>query len=149
MISYRFKIPGLILVLVGFALAIVYTFHKMDWSVPVFAVQSSYLSTRYFTVIETNIFEEAILLCFFLGFLMTAFSKDKDEREEFTKLRGEAWQKAVLVNLLILIFGTLFIYGTGYVSLLVFNLVSVFVFFHLFYYARKRKYKRERSDTEG
>jgi len=147
MISYRFKIPGLILVLVGLALAILYTFHKMDWSVPVFAVQSSYLTIRYFTVIETNIFDEVILLCFFLGFLMTAFSKDSDEKAAYPKLRGEAWQKAVLVNLLILIFGTLFIFGTGFVYLLVFNLVSVF--FYLFYYARKRKYKREQSTMEG
>ena len=148
MISYKFKIPGFVLILIGIALTILYYFHKMDWSVPVFAIQSSYLETRYFTIIETNIFEELILLSYFLGFLMTAFSKEKIEQPEYKVLRGKAWQKAVLVNLFILIFGTVFIYGTGFVGLLVFNLVSVFVFFHIFFYFRKRKFRRNNLEEE-
>ncbi len=92
-------------------LSILYSVHRLNIQMPVFAVHSSFLVTKYFTVIKTNIFEEVIFLCFFAGFLLTAFSKEKMEHGAYQGLRAEAWRSAILINTVLLILCTVFIYG--------------------------------------
>ena len=140
MIPNMFKMPGIFLVLTGIALTITYTIQPADISMPVFAIVSSYMETKYFTVSSNNIFEELIILCFLFGFLLTSFSKDKNEKEFYSVLRGEAWKNAILVNSFFLLFNVLFIYGFVFVSFLIANLFSTFLFYHLFYWHKKRKY---------
>lgn len=146
MVSYKYKPIGLILVLIGFGLTIIYSLHKTDLSVPVFAIHSSYLDTKYFAIINNNIFEEVIILLFITGFILTAFSKEKTETEELRKIRGESWQSAVLLNSALIVFVTLFIFGKGFMMFLIYNLFSVFIFFHLFYWIKKRKINRLSRD---
>jgi len=148
MLPHRYKPIGSVLVLIGLGLAIFYSLHKIDISVPVFAIHSSYLETKYFAIIKNNIFEELIILFFITGFILTAFSKERLETEMYRKIRGEAWQAAVLLNSAILIFATLFIYGTGFMMLLIYNLFSIFIFFHLFYWLKKRKLSRPAAGND-
>lgn len=142
MLPYKFKYPGFILIASGIFLTILYSIHRLDLSVPVFAIQSSYLSTKYFTFTHNNIFEELIILSYLGGFLLTAFSKEKDEIEAFKKLRGDAWGKAILANAVILAFFTLFIFGRSFILFLFVNLFSPFVLYHLFFWLKKRKNKQ-------
>jgi hypothetical protein len=141
MLNYKFKIPGLVLILAGIGMTAVYSLNRVDWQIPVFAISSSYLETRYFAVIRTNVFEEIIFLVYFSGFLLTAFSKEKAEREEYAKLRGEAWQSAILINSALLVFGTIFLYGKGFMMLIIYNVFSVFIFYLLVFYLKKWKLK--------
>jgi len=143
MLNYRYKIPGIILIFIGIGMTAVYSLHRVDWQFPVFAVSSSYLESRYFAVIRTNIYEEIMFLIYFTGFIMTAFSKEKTELEAYPKLRGEAWQAAILFNASLLIFGTIFLYGKGFMMLIIFNIFSVFVFYLFIFQLKKRKLKAD------
>jgi hypothetical protein len=142
MISYKFKIPGYILILAGIVLTAIYSFHRVDISMPVFAVYSSFLLTKYFTVIKTNIFEELIILSFLGGFLLTAFSRERTDHEYYTILRGKAWHLAILLNSVLLVFSTVFIFGRGFLMVLVINLFSTFILYHLIFMFKKRKFDR-------
>jgi hypothetical protein len=142
MIHYRYKIPGLILILAGIGLTILYSVHRLAIQMPVFAIHSSYLVTKYFTVIRTNIFEEIIFLSYFAGFLLTAFSKEKTEREAYDNLRVKAWKGAILINTSLLIFCTLFVFGRGFIAVLILNLYSAFIFYHILFYLEKWRYDR-------
>lgn len=137
--------PGLVLVMIGIALTVIYSIQRIDISFPVFAIVTSYMETKFLTIIDNNIFEELIILCYLFGFLFTSFSKDKDEKEIYTILRGEAWKKAILANSLFLLFIVLFIYGIGFVVFLIVNLFSSFVLFHFFYWQKKREYEKKAS----
>ena len=144
MIPYRFKIPGWILILAGIGLTILYSVHRLNIQMPVFAMHSSYVVTKYFTVIRTNIFEEIIFLSYFAGFLLTAFSKEKIEREAYTNIRAQSWRNAILINSALLILCTLFVYGRGFIGVLILNLFSVFIFYHIFFYVKKWRFDRNR-----
>lgn len=143
MISYKYKLPGWILVLTGIALTVVYAVKRIDLSVPVFAIVTSYMETKFLTVIDNNVFEEIVILFYLSGFLLTAFSKDKNEQDFYKKLRGEAWTKAVLTNSFFLLFIVLFVFGVGFVVFMVVNLFSVFVFYHVFYWQEKRNFLKK------
>jgi hypothetical protein len=143
MLSNKFKKAGLFFIACGIGLTTLYSVNRLDLSVPVFAVQSSYLSTKYFTVTHNNIFEELIILSFLAGFMMTAFSKEKVENDEIRKMRGEAWIKAIVANAGLLLFFTLFIFGRSFMLFLFVNLFSPFAFFHLFFWLKKRKMEKK------
>jgi hypothetical protein len=142
MISYHFKIIGYFLILTGIVLTAVYSFHRVDISMPVYAVYSSFLVTKYFTIIKTNIFEELIILSFLAGFLITSFSKEKSEHEYYATLRGKAWQTAILLNTFFLIFSTALVFGRGFLMVLILNLCSMFILYHIIFLLMKRKFDR-------
>jgi len=142
MISSKYKILGFLLILTGIVFTAVYSLHRVDLSMPVFAVYASYLETKYLTLIKTNIFEELILLSFLAGFLLTAFSKERTEHEYYSTLRVKAWHLAILINSAMLIFSTLFVFGRGFLMLLIFNLFSNFIFYHIIFILKKRKFDR-------
>jgi hypothetical protein len=142
MISNRYKLPGYLFILTGIVLTTIYSLHRVDISMPVFAVYSSFLLTKYFTVIKTNIFEELILISFLGGFLLTAFSRERTEHEYYSVIRGKAWHLAILVNSALLIFSTIFVFGRGFLMVLVINLFSTFILYHLIFFFKKRKFDR-------
>jgi hypothetical protein len=133
----------LLLVLTGIALTVVYAVRRIDLSVPVFAFVTSYMETKFFTIVYNNVFEEIIILFYLSGFLLTSFSKDKNEQAYNKNLRGDAWTKAIFANSVFLLFIVLFVYGVGFVVFMVVNLFSVFVYYHIFYWQKKRKFRIE------
>jgi hypothetical protein len=145
MISFKFKLPGILLLSTGFILTAIYFLHRVDLSIPVFALQSSYLETHYFTIINNNFYDELIFLSFFSGFLFTAFSKEKNELDEYQQFRAQAWQKAVLLNTFMLIFFIVFIFGAGFMAMLIINLFSCFVFYHIIFLSKKRKLLKSKA----
>jgi hypothetical protein len=149
MISNRYKIPGFILILAGMALTAVYTLHRVDLTIPAFAVYSSYIETKYFSIIRTNFFEEVIFTTLFIGFILTSFSKERNEHEYYSVLRGKSWQGAILLNTAMLLFFSLFVFGRGFMMILIFNLFSVFIFYHVIFLVKKRKFDRMKAKTSG
>ncbi len=139
MLSFKFKLIGIFLLISGIILTAIYFLHRVDLSIPVFAVQSSYLETHYFTIINNNFFEELIFLSFLSGFLFTSFSREKTEIGEYRQLRGQAWQKAILLNSFFLAFFIVFIFGAGFAAMLIINMFSCFVFYHIIFLSKKRK----------
>jgi Zn-dependent protease with chaperone function len=66
------------------------------------------------------------------------FSKEKQESENLNALRLRSLLKAILVNTVFLLFSIIFVFGGGFVAVLVFNLVSLQLFYLVFFYFARR-----------
>ncbi|HRW70443.1 hypothetical protein, partial [Lentimicrobium sp.] len=74
---------------------------------------------------------------------LVAFSKEKNEQQGFDLIRLKAMFRAVLVNTAFLILSVLFIYGSGFMAVLVANLFTFFVLYLLFFYSGKLRANHE------
>jgi hypothetical protein len=145
MISYKYKFVGLLFLVCGFVLAIVNHFHRYKITLPVLAVHSSYIQTKYFTTIITNVFEEIVLILLLAGFLLTVFSKERVELKEFNKMREESWKTALLINSALLAFSILFIYGRGFAAVLILNMFSTFALYSILFLIKKVRLKSNKE----
>jgi hypothetical protein len=123
----------------GLVMAVLWFSIDFRFEVPVLAVVSTYMETSFFRVFKTNFADEAILLLLIAGLFLTAFSREKMEQEEFDQLRGLALKRTVISLTGILLFTILFIYGSGFIAILVLNLVLPFVLYLAFFYYLKNK----------
>jgi hypothetical protein len=137
MLSFRFKIIGIILVISGIVLAIIYFTNRIEIDFPVLAVQSSYLETRYFTIFRTNIFEEITLILLLTGFIFIVFSKEKTEFMEYSKIRNQSWLTAVICNAALTGFFIIFIFGAGFAAFLLGNIFSIYLIYLIVFYYKK------------
>lgn len=64
----KFKIPGLILLIAGTVLAILYFSINLRFELPVFAVVSSFMETKLFTTFSTNFADELTMILLFQDF---------------------------------------------------------------------------------
>lgn len=139
LLPYKFKLIGAVLILVGLIGLVFFIWFDFNVNLPVFAVYSSFFETKIFTTFHTNVADEFIILSLLAGFFFVAFSKEKTESEILNQLRSVAFSKAVIANMVLLIFSTLFIYGNGYLAMLFFNLFSTFIFYLTVLFFLKRK----------
>lgn len=139
----KFKIPGIIMVLAGIIMTTIYFLADFRFELPVFAVVSSYMKTSFFTTFKTNFADEAILLLLLVGFLLWAFSKEKVETDGLWSLRQEALKRAILTNTGFLLFTVLFIYGSGFIAIILLNLILPFVWYLSFFYFLMSREKRK------
>lgn len=138
LLSYRWKLPGIILTSSGVLLAVMFSWFDFRLKIPVFAVYSAFLETKMFVVFRTNFSDELTLLTLLAGLALIAFSKEKNEQEEFELIRSKAIFRAAMVNTAFLFLSVLFIYGSGFMAVLVANLFTFFVLYLLFFYSGKR-----------
>lgn len=139
LLPYSFKWIGAVLILAGLIGLVFFIWFDFNVNLPVFAVYSSFFETKIFATIRTNIADEFIILSLLIGFFFVVFSKEKTESEILNQLRSIAFSKAVIVNMVLLIFSTLFIYGNGFLTILFFNLFSTFIFYLIVLFFLKRK----------
>jgi len=142
-LPFQFKIGGWILIVAGIILTIIYASTNLRISMPVLAVYSSYMEAKLFTIFTTNFAEELIMLLYVCGFLLVTFSRCRNEQESDNELRLIAIFKALIYNTIFLAFSILFIYGNGFMLVLVLNLFSTFIFYVLLF--AWLKYKRKRA----
>jgi len=143
LLPFQFKIGGWILIVAGIILTIIYASTNLRISMPVLAVYSSYMEAKLFTIFTTNFAEELIMLLYVCGFLLVTFSRCCNEQESDNELRLIAIFKALIYNTIFLAFSILFIYGNGFMLVLVLNLFSTFIFYVLLF--AWLKYKRKRA----
>lgn len=88
LLSSRWKLPGLLLSILGLALLYAYfTGHKPAWLVSkVFALASFYGERRYFSIIQTNIIDEMGSVSTILGLLILFFSAERNEDVEINNM---------------------------------------------------------------
>jgi hypothetical protein len=141
LLPYRWKWAGIFLALTGIVLAVMYLFFEFSFTIPVFALFSSFIETKVCTTFQTNFADELILFLLITGFGLLLFSKEKQETEILDKLRFQAIFKAMLTNTVCLLFSILFIYGSGFLAVMIFNLISVPFIYLLFFNIAKRKTK--------
>lgn len=137
LLPYRWKLLGISLTVIGMVLAIVFFSLDFRLKIPVFAVYSSFLEAKMFVTFQTNFADEIIMILLLCGLGLIIFSKEKTEYEGYDLIRLKALAKAVLVNICFLLFAVLFIYGSGFIAILVINIFSLFLLYLLFFYKAK------------
>ena len=143
LLSNRFKLPGWCLAGIGSIAAVCYLVLDFQIVIPVFAIFSSFLETKVFTILRTNFADEMIMLTLLAGLFLVVFSKEKEETPELNLTRAKAWSMALGTNSILLFISILFIYGTGFFAILVLNLYSVFIFYLFIFYRLKWKTDKE------
>lgn len=125
LLPYPYKLVGLFLSLTGVALLMVNFWYPLDMPSTNFAFYSSFLEEKYFTTIRNNLSDEIILILLVAGASLMVFSKEKVETEGISLIRGRALFRALLMNTFFTLMGIMFIYGSGFIYVLVLNLVSL------------------------
>ncbi len=145
LLPYGFKYAGVAIVFAATTLATVYFIYGLRIALPVFAVYSSYLETKLFATFTTNIADEIILVLFIAGFSLIVFSKEKNEIRALNVIRNKAIKKSIITYIIWMGFSILFIFGNGFISVLVLNMIIPFIIYLLIFYGIKnRDLKRRR-----
>jgi hypothetical protein len=139
LLPYPWKFAGIFLSLCGIVLAIFYLWFDFRFTLPVFAVYSSFLETKMFTTFNTNFADDLILLLLLTGFGLIVFTKERMESEQMDLFRIKAVVIAFIANFIFLIFSVLFIFGSGFIGVLVLNLFSFPIFYLIIFNFLKRK----------
>lgn len=84
---------------------------------------------RYFSLTSTNAMDLILSVAIITGGLIVAFSKTEYEDEYIAKIRLESLVWAIIVNYMVLIFCTLFLYGFAFLYALVINMFTVLIVF--------------------
>ena len=99
-------------------------------NVKVFALLNDDFGPKdFFAVIGNNITDEILILLITLGLVLVGFSRTKTEDEYINRVRLESLVWATYVNVAVLVFSTLFIYGGSYFSVMVVLLLSQLLLF--------------------
>ena len=98
---------------------------------PVFAIVSSpvFGETKYFAFIHAGIVSTLAGMLFIAGALLVSFSKEKTEDEFIANMRLSSLMWAVLLNYTLLFFAFAFVYGTPFLSVMIYNIFTVLVIF--------------------
>lgn len=141
LLPYQWKLAGIVLALTGTISAIIYIIFDYKFKMPVFAVYSSYLETKMFESFRTNVADEITLILILAGLSLIVFSREKHEHEGLDEIRLKALFRALIVNNLFLLFSIMFIFGTGFIAALVFNVFSFLLLYLAFFYWQVKRLK--------
>ncbi|MFT4031871.1 MAG: hypothetical protein QM669_05595 [Siphonobacter sp.] len=97
---------------------------RMVWDEDGFLSKS--VQSPYF---ENNLLDEIIIIGLVAGLLLLAFSKEKTEDEWVARIRLESLQWGVIINTVLILMATLFIYDGPYFWVLVYNIFTTLIIF--------------------
>lgn len=140
--NYRFA--GWILLTGGLILSIIRFYYGIKLQIldlKTFAIYSSFFESKIFVVIRNNLTEEAAALLVLLGLFFIAFSKEKEEKEKFMNLRIRSLINAIYINTIFLIVSIFFVYGIGFVEVMIANLYSLFIIYIIMFRVALNKIK--------
>jgi len=145
LLSYKFKIPGYFLIVLGFVLTYLYFVINIRIEIPVLAIVSSFTETKFFTVYKTNVADELIILSLVAGFCLVVFSNEKKETDEIKEIRMKSLILTVRSEIFLLLFFTLFIYGGGFMAFIVINIVLPFIIYLIIFNILKNRILTRKS----
>ncbi len=85
--------------------------------------------SQSFQFIETDLTNTIVGVLFIIGALFVSFSKEKREDEFIAKLRLSSLLWAVWVNYVLLLISFMFIYGTAFFNVMVYNMFTILIIF--------------------
>ncbi|WP_338407016.1 hypothetical protein [uncultured Flavobacterium sp.] len=147
--NYLKKSSGIILLLSFFALILIPIINEngrtLKLEINVFAIFfNEGLTVKSIGWTKEDILQEIIGIILILSGLMFAFSKEKTEDEMISKIRVESLVWAMYVNYAVLIFCILFIYGLSFLSVMIYNMItllfSFIIRFHWMIYRNNKIY---------
>lgn len=148
LLAYRFKFIGILLVLFSLIFGYLYFLggRPSCFEVPVFAVATTYVESRFFVFAQTNILDELAAILLILGFLFISLSKERNESSAHTniiRIRSLFLSVYITFGLWILIF--LLIYGWSIFlvssSMMLVFLVVYFLTFRILLRKNKKQVK--------
>ena len=130
----RYKLIGWCLLIpsVLFGLILNFTdFEAFPITAKTFAIfnQEIFAKTQFFTFIETNITKTLVGVLFIIGAMFVSFSKEKREDEFIAKIRLSSLLWAVWVNYTLLLVSFVFVYGTAFLTVMMYNMFTVLIIF--------------------
>lgn len=128
----KIRIYGWVILLFGLILGVIrfYFGVKPEFlNIKVFAVYSKYFETNYFKVIENHVSEELTALLILVGLFVISFTKEKIENESVSVIRYKSFILTFYINTLIIVLSFLFVYGFGFINILVINVFSPFIIY--------------------
>lgn len=116
----------------------------------VFSYEFSFLDAfwinkiKFYQFSDENFTNELAIIGFVIGLLLLAFSKEKVEDEQISRVRLESLQWSVYLNYSILIFLIISIHGAVFFQITVYNMFTLLVFFLIrFHYVLYKQRKIE------
>jgi preprotein translocase subunit SecG len=130
----KFKIIGWCLLIPAtiFGLLLSFTnFEAFPLKAKIFAIFSHEIlsKSQFLTFIETNITTTIVGVLFIVGAMIVGFSKEKSEDEFIAKVRLSSLLWAVWVNYILLFVSFLFVYGTDFLTVMMYNMFTVLIIF--------------------
>jgi hypothetical protein len=131
----KFKAPGwflLAIAIIGWTVA-KFGNQELSWlDSKVFAIYHSEIINdprTSFTVISNNITDELIGVLFIIGAFFVGFSREKKEDEFIANLRLSSLLWSVYVSYSLLLLAMIFVYGTAFFTVMVYNMFTVLIIF--------------------
>ena len=125
LLPHRFQKWGWILFLPFAALLFANNYFEFSFDILEFQVREGGL----FEDSKENFTNEIALIGVFIALFFLAFSKEKEEDEYIQKLRLDSLLVACYANTFVLILGTLFFYGFGYLEFMGYNMFTIQLIF--------------------
>ncbi len=148
----RYKTIGWFIFIPATIAGIVLRYYDFDatWMhARVFAIASDgFLSNpNYFGLTDANITNTVVGSLFIIGAMLVSFSKEKTEDEFIAKLRLSSLLWAVCVSYLLLLLSFLFVYGSLFLDVMIYNMFTVLIIFIVrFNYILYRNSKTESDE---
>ena len=139
LLPYKCKIPGYALLIAGAVMTYLYFVVNIRLELPVPAIISSFAETKFFTSYKTNVADELLIILLITGFSLIVFSKEKNETVQLRKLMIRSLIRTALTDIFSILFATLFVYGSGFMALIIMNLFLPFIIYLIFFNVAKRK----------
>lgn len=95
----------------------------------VLATDAAFDHYKYFKITQVNFTNTLIGSAFIIGALLVSFSKEKNEDEYINEIRLSSLLWAVLVSYLLLLIAFLFVYGTPFLDVMVYNMFTILIIF--------------------
>jgi len=112
-----------------------------------FAIYSSFFESKTFIIIRNNLTEEAAGLLTLVGLFFVAFSKEEEENQDVSNLRLRSLIIAIYVNTIFLIISIFFVFGIGFVEVMIVNLLTSLLFYIIIF--KYNIHKRKISEKNG
>ncbi|MFN8325569.1 MAG: hypothetical protein U0T80_07395 [Flavobacteriaceae bacterium] len=149
----KFKALGWLLFIPSVIITVIISLFNINTdeylNVTVFAILNDFPLSKpeHFTFIKNSIVDELLLIGLVCGGILVGFSKLKIEDEFTTKIRYESLVWAIYLNYGLILLFTIFVYGMGYMQVLIHNVFTVLLFFILrFHYMIYKQNKSLQDD---
>lgn len=136
LLPHAFKKTGWYLFIPFLVIGVIITItgYEADWlnaNVFAFFNHDIFEEVQSFQFIKINITNTLVGVLFIVGALLVAFSKEKVEDEFIAKMRLSAFMWAVLMSYILLLLAFILVYGSAFLTVMVYNMFTVLIIFIL------------------
>ena len=110
-----------------------------------FAIYSSFFESKTFVIIRNNLTEEAAGLLTLMGLFFVAVSKEEEENQDISDLRLRSLLTSIYLNTIFLIISIFFVFGIGFVEVMMLNLFTPLLFYIIIFKHNLRKRKNSKK----